>query len=73
MTVKATLLDIQLHYVDAANAGREPTPQELGEIMERHYPAQHAARKRYWRGMGQFVGMALDGFVPDPNLWTPPD
>lgn len=73
MSVKATLLDIQLQYEAAASEGREPTPRELAAVMERHFPALESGRKKYWRGMGQFVGSALDGFVPDPKRWDPPD
>lgn len=73
VSVKATLLEIQLCYSNAADSGREPTAQELGAIMERHYPALFSGRKRYWRGLGQFVGASLDGFVPDPQRWEPPD
>lgn len=73
MSVTATLLNIQLSYSEAANHGHEPTPEELGAIMERHYPALDSSRKRYWRGMGQFVGSALDGYVLDPRRWVPPD
>jgi hypothetical protein len=74
-TVKQTLIEIQRLYEEKAGAGfpQEPTADELAQIIMRRIPASAALQRRYWRGMGEFIGQALQGVVIDPREWTPPD
>lgn len=71
--MKQTLIEIQtLITYRARNGMSDPTPAELGAIIERHLGLAED-RGRYLRGMGDFVGQALAGFTIDPRGWTPPE
>ncbi len=71
--MKQTLIEIQSCYTRAAKEGREPSPFECAAIIRRRLPAADPDRERYLRGMGEFIGQALNGGVIDPVKWTPPD
>jgi hypothetical protein len=73
--LKQTLIDIQRLYEEKATSDfpQEPTPAEIAEVLKRRMPVVPALRERYLRGMGEFIGQALQGVVIDPREWTPPD
>lgn len=73
--MKQTLIDIQRLYAEKAESGfpDEPTASELAAVIKRRVPTAPALQDRYFRGMGEFIGQALQGVVIDPREWTPPD
>lgn len=66
--MKQTLIDIRGLYV-----GREPTVQELADVIKRRLPPSGGERDCYLRGLGVFIGQAVSGLVLDPDRWEPPE